>query len=641
MSSPAELEKLNQAYMEDFKRQLPKGDDFELRKKLKAIATEFDKTDQDNSGDIDLSEVAAALEALGKPVNGAELKAAIRRVDDDDSGTLRYREFINLILLETGFIREPIEETTAKPVRASGLRKKRKGALKKKKRGHLKLNIDMTTTGSTIALSCEVLNATNLLPADITGLADPYVKMYVQPDPNKRTKQKTKIVKKSLNPEWNEKFTWKFSADTNLQGRFLSVEVWDWDRITRNDFMGAMAFELSELQDADTIKKGYFILLDQEQGKTFNFPSRVPPKKDDPAARKASIKKANAAANMTTPKKPGLRVEDFKFTKVLGRGSFGKVFLAERKTDGKMMAVKALKKLRVIEDDDVEATITEKQVLALGAQAPFMIQLVASFQSKDHLFFVMELVSGGDLMFHAMKNGAFSEKASCFYSAEISAGLMYLHEKGILYRDLKLDNVMLDEDGHVRLADFGLCKQNVAVGTGRTQTFCGTPNYLAPEIVSYKAYSSAVDWWSLGVIMYEMMNGIVLFDGETEQELFRNILHQRIEMPRTMSKDAAQTVMGFLERKPDKRLGYGAEERKSIQSATFFKSIDWDKLEKRQLKPPFAPRVKSSGDASNFDPEFTSEKPVLTPEDSKRIAGIDQGLFQGFTFENTVGAAMI
>eukprot|EP00045_Choanoeca_perplexa_P007401 m.66562 g.66562 ORF g.66562 m.66562 type:complete len:636 (-) comp14062_c0_seq1:135-2042(-) len=632
MSSAADLERGNEAYMEDFKRQYPKGNDFELRKKLKAIAAEFSRTDKDGSGDIDLSEVSDALKALGKPVNGAELKAAIRRVDDDDTGTLRYREFINLILLETGFISEPIEEVQAVKPKGVGLRKHRKGALKKKKRGHLKMNIEMTTVGSTISLSCEVLNATNLLPADLSGLADPYVKMYVQPDPSKRTKQKTKVVKKSLNPEWNEKFTWKFSADTNLNGRYLSVEIWDWDRITRNDFMGAMAFELSELQDPDTIKSGYFILLDQDQGKTFNFPSRVPPKKAAPADRKASRK---AVAAMSTPKKPGLRVEDFKFVKVLGRGSFGKVFLAERKTDGKMMAVKALKKLRVIEDDDVEATITEKQVLAMGAQAPFMIQLVSSFQSKDHLFFVMELVSGGDLMFHAMKNGAFSEKASCFYSAEISAGLMYLHEKGILYRDLKLDNVMLDEDGHVRLADFGLCKMGVPVGDGRTQTFCGTPNYLAPEIVSYKAYSSAVDWWSLGVIMYEMMNGIVLFDGESEQELFRNILHQRIEMPRTMSKEAADTVMGFLERKPDKRLGFGRDERAAIQGAPFFRNIDWAKLEARQVKPPFAPKVKSSSDFSNFDPEFTREKPVLTPEDSKRIAGIDQGLFAGFTFENT------
>ncbi|EDQ86659.1 uncharacterized protein MONBRDRAFT_10752 [Monosiga brevicollis MX1] len=596
------------------------------RRKLKQIASEFARTDKDGSGDIDLQEIGEALSKLGKSVNRAELKAAIRRVDDDDSGTLRYREFINLILLETGFISDPVAESARKTSLGVGLgRGKRKGALKKKKRGQIKLNVSLNSNGDNVDISVEVLQAANLLPADITGLADPYVKMYIQPDPSKKTKQKTKVVKKSLNPEWNEKFTWTLSSATKLEHRFLTIEVWDWDRITRNDFMGAMAFELKELEDPDTIKAGWFILLDQEQGRFFNFPSAIQPKSVRPAApaRGHSVRARDSKLS-STPKKSGLRVEDFKFVKVLGRGSFGKVFLAERKTDQKMYAVKALKKVRVIEDDDVGATITEKEVLALGAQAPFMVQLVASFQNQDHLFFVMELVAGGDLMFHAMKHGAFSEKASAFYSAEISAGLMYLHERGILYRDLKLDNVMLDEEGHVRLADFGLCKQNVAPADGSTQTFCGTPNYLAPEIVSYKPYTKAVDWWSLGVIMFEMMNGIVLFDGQSEKELYRNILNQQIDLPRTMSAEARATVSAFLTRRPAERLGAGPSERRDVQATPFFKDIDWAKLEKRAVPPPFAPKVRGAKDASNFDPEFTAEKPVLTPEDSRALAAIDQ-----------------
>jgi len=555
-------------------------------------------------------------------------------VDDDDSGTLRYREFINLILLEMGFIDEPVPEALPeKPHMTLTGGGRRRGAVKKKKRGDLQLNIDFVKSDpDSYTLTVEILQARNLLPADLNGLADPYVKMYVQPDPTKKTKQKTKIVKKSLDPVWNEKFTWKFSSTSETTSKRLHVAVWDWDRVTRNDFMGAMSFTLKELLDEDTVKRGWFILLDEEQGAHFNFPSKVasaPAARRGPTQRQTAPPKKPAARQA---KNPGLNADDYNYLKVLGRGSFGKVFLAERKSDQKLLAIKVLKKTRVIEDDDVDATNNEKQVLALGSSAPFMIQLVASFQTDANLYFVMELVTGGDMMFHAMKNGAFSEKATVFYSAEISAALMFLHARGIFYRDLKLDNVMLDADGHVRLADFGLCKLNMGMD-GRTSTFCGTPNYLAPEVVTYKSYGKEVDWWSLGVSMFEMMNGIVLFDGDSEQELFANILRQPIDLPRTMSKPAQDIVHKFLNRSPKDRLGFGPNEKADIRSQPFFKDVNWDELDRRQSKPPFLPKVMNPREAANFDPEFTSEKPVLTPTDPSELVGIDQELFKGFTFE--------
>ncbi|EGD75514.1 AGC/PKC/ALPHA protein kinase [Salpingoeca rosetta] len=609
------LQEVNQAFEKEYLSKVPRGNVVELRRHLKSIAEEFARADANNSGDIDLSEIGACLKALGRDLPPASIKAAIRRVDDDDSGTLRYREFINLILLEKGFISEPIEERSSAPA-AGGLGRRRHGAVKKKKRGHLKLSVVLKETRDHIVLEVEVYEAKNLLPADLNGLADPYVKMYVHPDPSKKTKQKTKIVKKTLNPVWNEKFTWKFSKHDDLSSRKLHVAVWDWDRVTRNDFMGAMAFTFKELMDEDTVKSNWFILLDEEQGATFNFPDRCAP----------PIKK-NAAP---IAKSSGGSITDYHLLKVLGRGSFGKVFLAERKTDKKLVAIKALHKLRVIEDDDVAATITERTVLGYGRSAPFMIELVCAFQSQSSLFFVMGLVAGGDMMFHAMQQGSFSEKATTFYAAEISCALQYLHDKGIIYRDLKLDNVMLDEEGHVRLADFGLCKLGLSEGE-RTSTFCGTPNYLAPEIVTYRSYGKEVDWWSLGVIMYEMMNGIVLFDGDSEQELFRNILHQPIEMTRTMSRDARQIVSNFLCRVPSRRLGYGPSAKSDIRAEPFFKDIKWAQLENRETQPPFKPKVKNPRDASNFDSEFTSERAAITPLAKHELDLIDQDLFRGFS----------
>eukprot|EP00055_Hartaetosiga_balthica_P008457 m.31596 g.31596 ORF g.31596 m.31596 type:complete len:641 (+) comp6319_c1_seq1:176-2098(+) len=630
------LNQVNGLFVEDFQKALKGGDVKALKKELSVIGDHFARADQDASGDIDLQEVGVALRDIDRELSVAELKEAIRRVDDDDSGTLRYREFINLILLEKGFIKEPIPESSH--VDLHGLAKRqRKGALKKQKRGDLKLNINLDKTDTHYILEVEVYEARNLLPADLNGLADPYVKMYIIPDPNKKTKQKTAVIKKSLDPTWNEKFSWKFPSDQKITDLKLHIAVWDWDRITRNDFMGAMSFTFDELSNAATTTKGWFILLDQYQGSDFNFPSKVPPKK---GVKLEKQKQRSVKGSMKhVAKKSKQTISDYNLLKVLGRGSFGKVFLAERKSDKKVVAIKALRKCRVMEDDDVDATLSERGILSLGRECHFMIQLISSFQSASNLFFVMELVSGGDLMFHAMTKGAFSERTSCFYAAEISCALLFLHERRIIYRDLKLDNIMLDADGHVRLADFGLCKINLP-DTGRTSTFCGTPNYLAPEIVSYKAYGKEVDWWSLGVIMFEMMNGIVLFDGDSEPELFQNILRQPIDLPRTMSSSSRDIISRFLTRAPAKRLGFGPNEKSDIRSHKFFKDLSWDDIDNRRAKPEFVPAVKSATDSSNFDEEFTSERARVSPEDKKSLNLIDQALFEGFSVTDAGEASL-
>lgn len=329
---------------------------------------------------------------------------------------------------------------------------------------------------------------------------------------------------------------------------------------------------------------------------------------------------------------PKLGQNDFTYIKVLGKGSFGKVLLAQLKSSGEYYAVKALKKDVVLEDDDIECTMVEKRVLALACTYPFLTHLHSCFQTEDHLIFVMEYLNGGDLMFHIQQSTRFDENRTRFYSAEIVLGLQFLHSKGVIYRDLKLDNVMLDRDGHVKIADFGMCKENV-IGGATTQTFCGTPDYIAPEIVEGKYYNRAVDWWSLGVLVYEMLVGQSPFSGDDEDGLFDSILQEDVTYPRWLSKEAVSFVSKLLDRDPTTRLGM-RDDVEPIRGESFFSSIDWKKMEAKEVVPPFRPDVKSPGDATNFDAEFTMEPPILTPADKALILSMDQDQFQGFSFTN-------
>ncbi|XP_073324636.1 protein kinase C delta type-like isoform X2 [Pagrus major] len=317
------------------------------------------------------------------------------------------------------------------------------------------------------------------------------------------------------------------------------------------------------------------------------------------------------------------------FHKVLGKGSFGKVLLAELKGKGQYFAVKVLKKDVVLMDDDVECTMVEKRVLALAWENPFLTHLYSTFQSKEHLFFVMEYLNGGDLMFHIQDKGRFDLNRATFYAAEIIVGLQFLHSKGIIYRDLKLDNVMLDKDGHIKIADFGMCKEKV-FGEARATTFCGTPDYIAPEILLGQKYTFSVDWWSFGVLVYEMLIGQSPFQGDDEDELFESIRSDTPHYPRWITKEAKSLLELLFERDPSRRLGVVGD----VRTHAFFKTINWPALEKREVDPPFKPKVKSPSDCSNFDREFLSEKPRLSHADKNLIDSMDQAAFAGFSFVN-------
>uniref|UniRef100_H3DIY4 Protein kinase C n=1 Tax=Tetraodon nigroviridis TaxID=99883 RepID=H3DIY4_TETNG len=332
-------------------------------------------------------------------------------------------------------------------------------------------------------------------------------------------------------------------------------------------------------------------------------------------------------------KMPRLGISDFTFLQVLGKGSFGKVMLAKLNSKDLVFAVKVLKKDIILQDDDVECTMTEKRVLSLAQCHPYLTQLYCCFQTSDRLFFVMEFVNGGDLMFHIQKSRKFEEPRARFYTAEITSALMFLHSKGILYRDLKLDNVLLDKDGHCKLADFGMCKEGIFEGAA-TATFCGTPDYIAPEILQEMLYGPSVDWWALGVLLYEMLSGHAPFEAENEDDLFESILNEEVLYASWLSTEAVNMLKALLTKNPAHRLGCVASDggETAIVNHPFFTGIDWEKLNRRELEPPFKPRIKTAEDVNNFDPDFTQEEPTLTPIDDPLIPSINQEEFLNFSF---------
>ncbi|KAK9891038.1 hypothetical protein WA026_013368 [Henosepilachna vigintioctopunctata] len=328
-------------------------------------------------------------------------------------------------------------------------------------------------------------------------------------------------------------------------------------------------------------------------------------------------------------------LDEFNFIKVLGKGSFGKVMLAEKKDTEEIYAIKVLKKDVIIQDDDVDCTMTEKRILALAAKHPFLTALHSCFQTTDRLFFVMEYVNGGDLMFQIQRARKFDESRARFYAAEVTLALQFLHKHGVIYRDLKLDNILLDAEGHCKLADFGMCKEGILDGV-TTTTFCGTPDYIAPEILQELEYSASVDWWALGVLMYEMMAGQPPFEADNEDDLFESILHDDVLYPVWLTKDAVNILKGFMIKNPSRRLGCVAAHgyEAAIRVHPFFKEIDWNALELRKVKPPFKPKIKNKKDALNFDAEFTKEEPVLTPVTQEVLVSINQEEFRDFSFVN-------
>ncbi|CAG09639.1 unnamed protein product, partial [Tetraodon nigroviridis] len=333
---------------------------------------------------------------------------------------------------------------------------------------------------------------------------------------------------------------------------------------------------------------------------------------------------------------PRMQTDDYQYISVLGRGHFGKVLLAEFKHTGKLYAIKALKKKDIVSRDEVDSLMSEKRILEMihASGHPFLVQLHGCFQTSDHVCFVMEYLPGGDLMIH-IHQSVFTEAQARFYSACVVLGLEFLHLNKVIYRDLKLDNLLMDADGFVKITDFGLCKEGMGHGD-RTSTFCGTPEFLAPEVLTDDDYTRAVDWWGMGVLIYEMLVGESPFPGEDEEEVFDSIVNDDVQYPECVPPGAVSIIqkasvpsllhleyrcytnklpmcLQLLKKNPLKRLGAGERDAKEVKGDPFFETVDWEALLTRRAKPPFLPSIKESADVSNFDSEFTRLQPVLSP----------------------------
>lgn len=335
-----------------------------------------------------------------------------------------------------------------------------------------------------------------------------------------------------------------------------------------------------------------------------------------------------AVVGPTRTRRVGLA--DFNFIAVLGKGNFGKVMLAEYKDNRQLYAIKVLKKDFIIENDEVESTRSEKRVFLVANKEkhPFLINLHSCFQTETRVYFVMDYISGGDLMLHIQKE-QFGRQRARFYAAEVCLALKYFHENGIIYRDLKLDNILLGTDGHIKIADYGLCKEEMWPGQ-TTTTFCGTPEFMAPEILAEQRYGRAVDWWAFGVLIYQMLLGQSPFRGEDEDDIFDAILSDEPLYPLHMPRDSVDILQKLLAREPSKRLGCGPTDALEIMQHTFFKDINWDDVYHKRIKPSFIPALKDATDTSNFDDEFTKEHPKLTPVTSVLTPAM-QEQFRGFS----------
>ncbi|CAR28846.1 ZYRO0F13310p [Zygosaccharomyces rouxii] len=330
-------------------------------------------------------------------------------------------------------------------------------------------------------------------------------------------------------------------------------------------------------------------------------------------------------------KRKKVTLDDFVLLKVLGKGNFGKVLLSKSKNTNRLCAIKVLKKDHIIQNHDIESARAEKKVFMLATMAkhPFLTNLYCSFQTENRIYFAMEFIGGGDLMWH-VQNQRLSVRRAKFYAAEVLLALKYFHENGVIYRDLKLENILLTPEGHIKIADYGLCKDEMWHGC-KTSTFCGTPEFMAPEILKEQEYTKAVDWWAFGVLLYQMLLCQSPFSGDDEDEVFNAILTDEPLYPIDMAGDIVQIFQGLLTKDPVKRLGAGTRDAQEVMEEPFFRNINFDDILNLRVRPPYVPEIKSPEDTSFFEQEFTSAPPTLTPLPSV-LDTKQQEEFRGFSF---------
>ncbi|XP_059443218.1 serine/threonine-protein kinase AtPK2/AtPK19-like [Corylus avellana] len=330
---------------------------------------------------------------------------------------------------------------------------------------------------------------------------------------------------------------------------------------------------------------------------------------------------------------------DFEILRIVGQGAFGKVFQVvrkrasapnngERKEEGDddgIYAMKVMRKDTIIKKNHVDYMKAERDILTKVVH-PFIVQLRYSFQTKSKLYLILDFINGGHLFFHLYRQGIFSEDQARVYTAEIVSAVSHLHKCGIVHRDLKPENILMDADGHVMLTDFGLAKE-IDEST-RSNSMCGTTEYMAPEILLSKGHNKDADWWSAGILLYEMLTGQPPFTHANRKKLQERIIKEKVKLPPFLTSEAHSLLKGLLQKEPSRRLGSGPSGGDDIKSHKWFQSINWKKLEARELQPKFKPDVSGKDCTANFDRCWTA----MPPNDSPAATPTAGEHFQGYTY---------
>lgn len=300
---------------------------------------------------------------------------------------------------------------------------------------------------------------------------------------------------------------------------------------------------------------------------------------------------------------PRITFADFEILKLIGRGNFGKVFLAIKITNNELFAMKKLKKKRIIDKNQVLHTKTERNLLA-SLSHPFIVELQYAFQTETSLFMVTNFIQGGELYFHLRKEKYFDEERTRFIASEILLALEYLHENKCIYRDLKPENILIDKDGHIKLTDFGLSKVLIEPKS-KAKTICGTAEYLAPEIAMNQGHDFKADWWSFGVLIYELLSGYTPVKVRHGSAIDLNAYNNPITYYNHFSNEAKDILSKLLVINPHKRLG--AKKSDEIKKHPFFSNVNFEDIYLKKIKTSFVPHIEDKFDISNFDKKFTNE----------------------------------
>ena len=307
-----------------------------------------------------------------------------------------------------------------------------------------------------------------------------------------------------------------------------------------------------------------------------------------------------------------ITLDDFEIIKLIGRGSFANVYLVKNKSNQKIYSMKKLNKPFLKRNKQEQHTINER-ILLSKMNNPFLVKLYCCFQDNEHLYFIMEFIQGGELFFHLHRETRFDDEKTSFYIAELILALDFLHKNKVIYRDIKPENILLDVEGHIKLTDFGLsrmcCSKNEKVFT-----ICGTPFYIAPEILENKGYNNSVDWWSLGCLMYEMLVGKPLFNFNSIN-ININEYKKPLQLSTGFSDEAKDLITKLLDLDPKKRIGAGPNGVEDLKKHPYFKKIDWKELENKNVKAPFVPDLNGEMDLKYFDKMFTDEINITRESD--------------------------